>query len=242
MDTTTDQFLNGRVVLQQPKFGYRAAIDPVLLAAAVPAKVGQKVLELGCGAGAAMFCLAARVSGLSITGVEIQPDYLACAEANVRHNAALGDVKPLAGDVRQLPASLAANSFDHVMANPPYHDQQAYDAGEHAGKTAAHAMLADDLGLWVKAAHGRLKHRGTLTMIYRADGLAELLTSLNGKFGGLTLFPLWPRVGESAKRIIVQGQKGSKAPLKLLAGLALHEDQAYSAMAEDILRNGKALW
>lgn len=241
MPDTIDKLLNGKVKLQQPVTGYRAAIDPILLAAAVPARSGQNVLELGCGAGAALFCLAARVPDLFITGIELQVDYAACATANCTHNAGLGHVTIMTGDVRHLPPHVAANSFDHVFMNPPYYHNGGYDSGESTAKTTAHAMDETDLPHWVKSAHGRLKHRGSLTIIYRADGLADLLAAMAEKFGGLTVLPLWPRAGIQAKRVIVQGMKGSKAPLKLLAGLILHEDQDYSAAASSILSAGQAL-
>lgn len=241
MQTTSDQLLNGRVSLQQPAEGYRAAIDPVLLAAAVPAKPGQRVLELGCGAGAAMFCLAARISGLDVTGIELQPELLACAQANAVANAALGAFTILPGDVQNLEPRVVAHSFEHVFMNPPYYDSAAYDAGRDDGKTIAHAMPSSALTLWVKAAHGRLKHRGSLTVIYRADGLAEVLAACAGKFGGVQIMPLWPRPHEAAKRIILQGYKDSKAPLRLLPGLILHQDDRYTEAAQAILREGAGI-
>lgn len=241
MKTTTDRLLNGRVSLQQPAEGYRAAIDPALLAAGVSAKPGQRVLELGCGAGAALFCLAARVPGLDLTGIEVQPELLACAEANAVINAALGTFTIMPGNVQHLDPKVVPHGFDHVFMNPPYHDSAAYDAGEYAGKTMAHAMPSSALMLWVKAAHVRLKHRGGLTVIYRADGLAELLAACAGKFGGLQIMPLWPRADEVAKRVILQGYKDSKAPLRLLPGLILHEGNHYTEAAQAILRDGAGI-
>lgn len=234
--TTSDKFLGGRVLLQQPKTGYRAAIDPVLLAAAVTAKAGQKVLDLGCGAGAAMLCLAARVPGLTITGVELQEDYAALAELNVRNNSAIAMFHVKHGDARKLPRSLAANSFDHIMVNPPFHDAKSYDPGPRAGKNLAQAMSVEDLNAWVKSAHGRLRHRGVLTMIYRADGLPDVLAALAGKFGGIAVLPLWPKAGVPAKRVLVRGVKDSKAPFALLAGMILHGDNGdYSIETNNVL-------
>ncbi len=242
MRHTIDQLLGGKVTLEQPKQGYRAAIDPVLLAASVPARRGQKVLDLGCGAGAAMFCLAARVSGLSITGVELQPEYLNCAKANSVHNDELGTFALLQGDARKLPRGIVANSFDHVIANPPFHDSKAHDPGPNAGKNLAQAMSAEDLAGWIKSAHDRLKHKGMLTMIYRADALPDLLNLMGGKFGGLAVLPLWPKADAPAKRIVVRGVKGSKAPLTLLPGIALHQkDGSYAPETEAILRCADAL-
>lgn len=241
MSYTTDNLLNGRVILEQPSDGYRAAIDPVLLAAAIPARAEQQVLELGCGAGAAMFCLAARVPGLHITGVELQEDYLGCAERNSRANAALGAFSLHHGDVAKLPQAIKTHHYDHVMANPPYFDKARYDAGQSVAKTVAHAMPAEQLTLWVKAAHGRLKHHGSFTVIFHAAGLDVLLGAFTGKFGGALVMPLWPKPGHAAKRIIIQARKDSKAPLRLLPGLALHHAERYSPIAERVLRHGQPL-
>lgn len=238
---TIDALLNGRVHLRQAEHGYRAAIDPVLLAAAVPAKSGQKILELGCGTGAAMFCLAARVTRLTIVGVENDAAACALAEANGVLNATLGAFTLVSGDARRLPRSLPANSFDHAMINPPYYDSAAYTAAADAGKSAAHSMAAGDLALWVKAAHGRMRDSGTLTIIYHAAGLTALLGAMQGKFGGLHIYPFWPKAEQPAKRIIVQGKKGSKAPLRLCTGMELHHEQNYTAAAEAVLRHGAAL-
>lgn len=242
MDTTLDKLLGGRVQLRQPKVGYRAAIDPVLLAAAVTAKSGQNVLELGCGAGAAMLCLAARVKGLAITGVELQEDYFALAQHNVNNHSEFATFNMKHGDARRLPQDIAANSFDHVMANPPYHNAQAYDPGTDDGKTTAHAMTAVDLAVWVKTAHGRLKHRGVLTMIYRADGLPEVLAAMTGRYGGIAVLPLWPMEGVAAKRVLVRGAKDSKAPFLLLRGITLHgEDNDFPPDIQAILRDARAI-
>lgn len=230
------------MVLEQPRRGYRAAIDPVLLAAAITATRGQKILDLGCGAGAAMFCLAARVPGLSITGVELQPEYAACAEANIAHNNALGAFTIIQGDVRKLPRSIQTNSFDHVIVNPPFHDRKSHSPGPRTDKNTAQAMSEDDRAAWIKSAHGRLKHRGVLTMIYSTNALAALLQLMDHKFGGLAIIPLWPKLRMPAKRVIVRGVKDSHAPLTLLPGLILHDnDGDYTTDAENILRKAYPL-
>lgn len=241
LETTTDKFLNGRVLLRQPRRGYRAAIDPVLLAAAVPARRGQNVLDLGCGAGAAMFCLAARVPELTVTGVELQAEYCALAKEGAVLNAALGHFVVTAGDATRLPRAVPANSYHHVMMNPPYFDAEGYDEGPLAHKSRAQAMARGQLAGWIKSAHGRLRAKGTLTVIYPAEGLADVLQAMDGKFGSLVLFPLWPKAGIPAKRVLIQGKKDAKGPLKLLSGMILHEADDYTVKAKAVLREGEAL-
>lgn len=242
MDTTLDKLLGGRVQLRQPKTGYRAAIDPVLLAAAVTAKTGQNVLELGCGAGAAMLCMAMRIKGLVITGVEVQEDYLNLAQHNTNNHNDIATFVVRKGDARHLPQDIPVNSFDHVLANPPYHNALSYDPGDNDGKTMAHSMSVADLAAWVKTAHERLKHRGVLTMIYRADGLPELLVTMAGRFGGIAVLPLWPKEGTAAKRVLVRGSKDSHAPFVLQSGLILHDkNNDYLPDIQSILRDASAI-
>lgn len=236
-----DKFLDGRVLLRQAERGYRAAIDPVLLAAAVPAKPGQAVMELGSGAGAAMFCLAARVPRLSLTGVENDITAHALAVENAGLNETLGSFACLLADARRLPRNIPANGFHHAFFNPPYYAAGAHSPSPYEEKNHAQAMAAGDLLLWVKSAHGRLRDGGSLTLIYPANGLTEVLDAMRGKFGGVYVYPVWPKNGQAAKRIIVQGRKNNSAPLMLCAGLVLHEAGGYSAAAEAVLRHSAAL-
>ncbi len=241
LEVTTDKFLNGRVLLRQPRRGYRAAIDPVLLAAAVPAWPGQSVLDLGCGAGAALFCLAARVPELSLTGVELQEDYAKLANEGAALNTALGHYEIVQADATSLPRRVIANSYHHVMMNPPYFDAASHDKSPLAHKNRAQAMAKGQLAAWVKSAHGRLRAKGTLTVIYPAEGLTDLLQAMGGKFGGLLVLPFWPKAGFPAKRVLVQGKKDAKSPLKLFPGMNLHENEDYTVAAKAVLRDGAAL-
>jgi tRNA1(Val) A37 N6-methylase TrmN6 len=240
-ETTTDRLLNGRVIVRQPRRGYRAAIDPVFLAAAVPARPGQSVLDLGCGAGAAMFCLAARVPSLTITGVEVQEDYSALAGEGAVLNAALGKFEIIMADAVSLPRGLSANTYHHAMMNPPYFDTAGYDKSPLGHKSQAQAMAKGQLAAWVKSAHGKLRDKGSLTVIYPAEGLTELLQAMDGKFGGMQVFPLWPKAGVPAKRVVIQGKKSAKMAMKLMSGMILHEDGHYTAATEAVLRDGAAL-
>jgi len=244
-DLTCDKFLGGRLRILQPREGYRAAIDPVLLAASVPAKGGESVLELGCGAGVASLCLGVRVPGLRLMGVERQAAYADLA----RRNAVVNGI-PLVvteGDIAALPAHLKAESFDHVIANPPYYQT---DGGTRASDPGREAALREEtpLDLWVETGLKRLSPGGYLSMIQSADRLPDLLTSLSARTGGIVVLPLAPREGRAARRIICRARKGSRAAFRLLAPFVLHEGEKHEADCEnfknnvsEILRDGRNL-
>ncbi len=242
---THDAFLGGRIRLWQPRRGYRAGIDPVLLAASVPASAGQSVLDLGCGVGAAILCLAARVSGLALSGVEIQPDYAGLARRNGDENRlALGVTT---GDLADLPPALRQVSFDHVIANPPYFRPGAHTGAQDAGRAVA---LGGDTGLatWVDVAARRLAPKGYLHMIQRMERLPDLLAACCGRLGSLEVLPLAARAGRAPGLLILRGRKGGRAGFVLHAARALHhgaghsgDNEGYSADIAMILRGGAAL-
>ena len=242
---TRDAFLGGMVQIWQPRRGYRAGIDPVLLAAAVPAVAGQSVLELGCGAGVAALCLGARVPGLRLHGVEIQDDYAELARRNGAENAAGFAVTT--ADLRALPDDLRMQSFDHVMMNPPYFDRDTGTGSDDAGRDMA---LGGDTPLadWLDVAARRLGPKGVLTLIQRIDRLPEVLTGLQGRLGSVAVLPLVPRPGTETELFILQARKSGRAPFRLCPQLVLHDGiehtatgKKYSPTVTDILRNGAAL-
>jgi tRNA1Val (adenine37-N6)-methyltransferase len=230
----SETFLDGRVKVTQPETGFRSGLDAVMLAAAIPAAAGQTVLELGAGAGTASLCLAARVPGLSITGVERDESLVTLARANAAANNSGCDF--VAADIFALPAELKRD-FDHVFANPPFHGE-----GQASPDDARAAALMDDglLGDWLKLGLQRTVSDGFFTAVLRADRLNEALAALPAK--GVSVFPLWPREGAAPKRVIVQARKGSRAPFSLLSGLVLHrQDGSWTPEAEAVLRRGSAL-
>lgn len=240
-DCREDRLLGGRVRLGQPAVGYRVAIDPLLLAAAVPAQPSESLLELGCGSGAASLCLLARVPACRVVGLELQPEMARLARANAALNGRAESFRVLDGDLLAPPAELEA-AFDQVFMNPPYQAAGATRPAQHAGRGLAHHEGAARLADWIAAGLGRLRHKGRLTLIHRADRLDDILAALAGRAGGVAVLPLWPYAGRPAKRVIVQARKGSRAPLTLLPGLALHEaGRRYSAAAEAILNEAAAL-
>jgi tRNA1(Val) A37 N6-methylase TrmN6 len=244
-ELSEDLFLGGRLRLRQPLSGYRAGIDPVLLAAAVPAKVGESALELGLGAGTASLCLAARVPGLVLAGLELQPAYAALARENAGTNGIALEV--IEGDLAAMPAALKARRFDHVLMNPPYFHRPSGTPAADAGREAARRE-ALPLAAWVDAAARRLAPGGTLTAIQRVERLPELLAACASRLGSLELKPVAPREGREAPLVLVRARKGGRAAFRLHAPLVLHEGarherdgESYRPEAQAILRGGGAL-
>ncbi|MEQ8354371.1 MAG: methyltransferase [Kiloniellaceae bacterium] len=239
---TEDAFLGGRLRLHQPADGYRAAIDPVLLAAAVPAVPDEAVVDLGCGVATAGLCLLTRVPGIRVTGLELQPWLVELARRNAGLNACEERFRVFTGDVAAPPPSLAAGVFDHVMLNPPYLEPGTARASTNELRRIATVEGAAGLGTWLACALSVLRPRGSITVIHRADRLHKILGLLSESCGDVAVCPLWPRGGEGAKRILVQALKGSGGPLRVLPGLALHDAQGcFTPQAEAILRDARGL-
>ncbi len=241
-----DALLGGRVRLLQPAEGYRAAIDPVFLAAAVPAAAGEAVLDVGAGAGAAALCLAARVADVRVCGVEVAGDLVRLAQRNAELNGLGGRMDFMAGNLLQPPARLAAGTFDHVMANPPFVPAGRGNPPPDAGKRAAQVEGAAGLEDWLRFCVAMVRPKGSVTLIHRADRLDAVLAALRGQAGGIVVFPLWPggpNAGQRpAKRVIVRARKGVAAPMRLAPGLVLHEPGgAFTPEAEAVLRHARGL-
>jgi len=239
--TRTDALLDGRVTLRQPVSGYRVAVDPVLLAAAVPADAGARVLDLGCGVGAAALCLLARVPGVRVVGLERQAELAALARTNAALNDGPQSFLPVVGDVARPPFR-TDGAFDQVFANPPY--QRAGRGHAPAEPLARAANLEDAAGLdtWIASACRLVRRKGTVTLIHRADRLDEILAALAGRAGGIVVVPVRPHADADARRVIVRARPGSAAPLRLTRPLVLHAaDGADTPAARAILRGAAAL-
>ena len=242
-ELSDDKFLCGKLRLWQPLKGYRAATDPVLLAAACPAVAGQSLLDLGCGAGAAALCLGARVPGLMLSGLELQPGYADLARRNAARNGQVLQV--VEGDLTRMPAALR-HGFDHVIANPPY-----YAAGGTPSPTPARALamqIALPLSAWVEAASRRLVPGGWLTLICGVDGLPAVLAAMGTKLGSASVLPLAARDGRPALRILLRARKGGRAAFRLLAPFVIHQGavhdgdrESYTPAANAVLRDGADL-
>lgn len=246
-DVTEDTLIGGTVVLRQPAKGYRAAIDPVLLAAAVDAKAGETVLDVGAGVGAASLCLARRVPGCRIKGLEVQRELVHLATENVALNGFAGRVDIMAGDIAKPPPRLAPGSYHHVMANPPYLEPAANDPSPQTAKRLADMEGPVDLAGWIGHCLTMARPGGFVVLIHRAERLDALLPLLVRRAGEIVVFPLWPFDPFTAKakpagRVILRARVGSHAPLRLVGGLILHKpDGGYTEAAEAVLRHGAAL-
>ncbi|WP_448191144.1 tRNA1(Val) (adenine(37)-N6)-methyltransferase [Azospirillum sp. sgz301742] len=237
-----DTLLGGRVRIAQPPDGYRAAIDPVLLAACTAAEPGERVLDVGAGTGAASLCLATRVPECRVVGLEKYAEVAAYARHNIELNGLPGRTWVVVADLLSPPLTVAPASFDRVMMNPPYLRADAATAPPDPWKAVANVEGEATLAHWIAFAATMLKARGMLTLVHRADRVDEILALLHGRFGGTVLFPLWPRAGEAAKRVLVSAQRDSKAPMRLAAGMVLHEaDGSYTTAAERVLRDAEGL-
>jgi tRNA1(Val) A37 N6-methylase TrmN6 len=226
---TEDAFLGGRLRLRQPKSGHRAGHDAMLLAAATPARPGDRVVDLGAGVGAAGLALARRVAGLELVLVEIDSALAGLARGNAAANAISADVIVL--DVTSdagafAAAGLAPDSVDVVLMNPPFNDPARHRASPDKARVSAHVASAATLESWIHASGRMLKSGGSLSLIWRADGLAEVLAALDRGFGSLKILPVHGEAATPAIRVLIGAVKGGKAPVQIHAALVLNDESA----------------
>jgi tRNA1Val (adenine37-N6)-methyltransferase len=236
-EITEGGLLGGKIRYRQFSTGHRSGFEPVLLAASVAARPGERVLEAGCGAGAGLLCLAQRLPGLSGLGVEIDPDTASLANINFKFNQ-LNDVSCVCSAVEALPHT---GEFQHVMANPPWHGRASTQSPDRLRALAHHAspsLLSD----WIERLAGCLKPRGSMTLILPNTCLSEATSIMRAAgLGAVTVFPLWPRAGRPAKLFIIAGILGSRGPDRILPGLALHDEAGITKAAQAVLRDGEAI-
>lgn len=241
--TSHDSIYQGKWLLEQPLKGYRFGTDAMVLAASVNAKPAERVLELGCGVGAVLLAVHARLPEVFLTGIEREADYIELAKRNIVKNAVSRRINVFRGDLQNAMTIHSLGRFDHVIANPPY-----YEIGKHSGaatdiRRVARQHEPQALAEWLQAANRVLKPKGTVTFIHATERLDELLYGMKRFCGGIRIFPLWPQAGKPSKRLIVQGVKGSKTPTLLCAGLVMHQDDGLSTQrALDVINHGQSIW
>lgn len=244
-ETSDDAVLGGRLSLRQPLRGHRFGHDAILLAAAIAARSGEHAVDLGAGVGAAGLALARRADGVSVTLVEIDPGLAALARDNAERNGLAARARAICLDVMASPAAfadagLAAGSADQVLMNPPFHASQ--NPSPDPARRLAHAASDGTLQEWVGAATRLLRADGAITLIWRADGLGEVLAALHPGFGALSVLPIYPKPGQPAIRVIARAVKASRRPLVLLRGFVLADAAGVpTAAAETVLRGGALL-
>jgi tRNA1(Val) A37 N6-methylase TrmN6 len=241
-DITEDGLLDRRIALQQPRRGYRAGDDAILLAAALPAKPGQTVLDVGAGVGAVSLCLAWRCPELNIRGLELQAELVTLAQNNIAANNMAARVGILRGDIRQPPPEIGQATFDHTICNPPFHVAGRASTPPDASKAIAHGEGETPLEDWLAFCLRRTVSGGTVTVIHRSERLGALLSGLRQGAGDMVIFPLWARRDRPAKRVIVQARVGGLGPDILHPGLCLLDGNGEdSEQARAVLREGAAL-
>jgi len=247
VEVTEDAALGGGLRLKQPRRGHRVGHDAILLAAACPARAGERAVDLGAGVGAAGLALALRVEGIEVVLVEVDAGLTRLAVENAQLNGLSARVNSVVLDVAAparafAAAGLGPESAARVLMNPPFNDPARQRASPDGRRRLAHAGSGATLPLWVKTAARLLRPRGTLTMIWRADGLADVLQALAPAFGAATVLPVHPGEEEAAIRVVVRATKASRAPLALLPGFVLNDRSGHpTAQAESVLRDGAAL-
>jgi len=243
--TSEDAVLGGQLILRQPRRGHRFGHDAILLAAAAAASAGEHAVDLGAGVGTAGLALARRVAGLAVTLLEIDSVLANLAKQNTERNGLADRVRTVCLDVAApgadfTAAGLTAGSAHGVLMNPPF-NAAAYPSPE-ARRRLAHSATHDTLRQWTPTASRLLRPNGVLTLIWRADGLGEVLDVLASSFGAIALLPVHPKPAAPAVRVLVRAVKASRAPLRLLPGLLLADaDGKPSEAAEAVLRGGAVL-
>jgi tRNA1(Val) A37 N6-methylase TrmN6 len=246
---TEDLFLGDALVVRQPRSGYRAGTDAVLLAATLAPEFAREgpVLDVGSGVGVVGLCVAARCPMARVVLLEREPALAALARHNVERNSLAMRVSVVEADIARASgalddAGIASETFPFVLANPPYHEEGRSTAAENQLRAASHQMSPDALEIWARFMNRMAAPGGRAAMIHKTEALPRILAAFEGRFGGVSVLPIHARAEEPAIRVIVTGIKGSRAPISIKPGLVLHgPDQAFLPEIEAVFRYGAAL-
>ncbi|WP_278367574.1 tRNA1(Val) (adenine(37)-N6)-methyltransferase [Acetobacter orientalis] len=232
----------GKILYDQFISGNRTGLEPVLMAACVPARPGQRVAEIGCGAGAGLLCLSQRITGLNLWGIEADSPSAALAQHNLDANGRTGVTLLNVYFPQSLPPDLPYGRFDHCFANPPWHDTDS-SASPMEQRDLARRAMPDTLESWIKGATRLLRYKGSLTLALPATQMAAACTFLtHARFGDVTLCPLWPKIGRQARLMLIQARYGVKSPSRILPGLVLHQQEGgFTPESRTVLKEGSPL-
>ena len=234
---TIDAFLGGKVRLKQSDNTFKGTSDSVLIAAAVPAKLGETILDVGTGNGVISFCLNARINDLNFTGIDCQSAVLDLAKENAGLNRV--EFTPVLADITLIPSPIHGKQFHHVVTNPPFYTEP-HRRKDPRQAIACHQSIS--LTDWLKFCLRHVRAKGSLTLIHRTEALPEILSVLSGRIGSLELFPISSKEGEPATRVIVRGRMNSHKPLRLYPPLIMHtRNGKRTEVAEQLLRNGMGI-
>jgi len=247
-ECSSDRWLGGRLTLVQPRRGHRAGTDAALLAAAADLSEGR-IVDAGAGVGAVGLAIMSRSARVRADLIEIDPKLARLADDNAALNGLFGRTRILRLDVcdarARRKAGLADEEADAVVTNPPFFEPGTVRISPDEGKARAHVFTdqtrAAPLVAWIRACLAILKPGGRLVMIHRPDALGAILAGAENRLGALALLPVHPRAGVAAHRLIVSGAKGSRAPLRIAAGLVLHQADGRLTAHADAIHRGEAL-
>ena len=235
--------LDHKVQLYQPQNGFRTSFDSVMLAAASKHKTGDVVVDLGSGVGGALFCAAFRVPDAQYIGIEREAEYFELAQKNRELNPFAKKVEFIRADIFDYVASFEKPFADAILMNPPFYNENFTSSPDILKQSAKGFCEDSNLEGWLKVAHKILKSKGHLMLIFPSFGLDVILKFLHQKFGEIEILPLQSKAHTESKRVIVRARKDRHAPLKILPAFIVHEeDGRYTKKADEILRDGKALF
>jgi tRNA1(Val) A37 N6-methylase TrmN6 len=242
-DITEDGFLGGQLRLMQKRSGHRAGHDAILLAAATDVRAGDRVVDFGAGVGTAGLALARRIEGIRLSLVEIDPELAELARANAAANAIMAEaiVLDVAADAQAFAANgLLPDSIDAVLMNPPFNDPARHRGSPDQARHTAHVASEETLHAWVHAARRILRSNGMMTLVWRADGIADVLAALSRGFGSIAILPVHGEAGKPAIRVLVRAVKGGRAPTRLLPGLMLNDESKVPGKEVRAILEGRA--